>query len=540
MSGASSWHTVCGGDWSQICWPHAQSMSPGGSPQSNGRGSHTWYAPFCSLPTQTSSSSSQYVQSGTQSQASAGTQKPVQHLPLPSSTTEATWPAGHSGGNFLHTTPSGLHWTFSKVQRPNRHCTAAPSRPYDEHTVWMHSMSHWTGVSPGPSGSHSQQPSASTQSLSVTHGVASAPVSPLLLPSPPLELSPLLVPPVLVPSVAVAGPLEPPLELSAPVSVWATVPLPVASPELVTAPVPVGCSPVDGSPVDGAVVVWFVVSPVLLAPPESPQPSNTRAVAPRRPHEWIEVRKIMRRGLPETPPPRPRPRSPSACRSRARGLASPPMHPTYRGLAFLLSLGSLPIACNKDDEEPTGGTKTGGPGTDGSSGGPGSTTSAPTGSGTTAGEGTGTSTGTGGQAESSTGGTDTSATEPALTGFITTNTETGSTDESGDMPPPPPENPVCQAYLEHLNECYPRYARYNAFYAAYCDMYLQYGRRDGQACVDAMEAVYACFNAIPCGMTEDDSCATETEAAFAACPTVFGGEETGGSSGGASGSSTGP
>lgn len=243
--------------------------------------------------------------------------------------------------------------------------------------------------------------------------------------------------------------------------------------------------------------------------------------------------------------PRLRARAPGspACRFRAPGLASPPMHPTYRGLAFLLSLGSLPIACNKDSDEPTGGTKTGGPGTDGSSGDSptGTTASAPTGTGTTAGEGTGT--GTSGEADTSTGGTDSSATEPAVTGFITTHTDTGNTDESGDPPPPPPpENPICQAYLEHLNECYPRYARYNAYYALYCDMYLQYGaRQDGKACADALEAVYACLNAIPCGMMDDDSCDAELQAAFAACPTLFDeGETTGGSSGGGSSSSTGP
>lgn len=239
--------------------------------------------------------------------------------------------------------------------------------------------------------------------------------------------------------------------------------------------------------------------------------------------------------------PRPRARAPGppACRFRAPGLASPPMHPTYRGLAFLLSLGSLPIACNKDSDEPTGDTKTGGPGTDGSSGGDttGTTTSTPTGTGTTAGEGTSTS----GEADTSTGGTDSSATEPAVTGFITTHTDTGNTDESGDPPPPPPENPICQAYLDHLNECYPRYARYNAYYAAYCDMYLQYGRRDGQACVDAMEAYFACFNAIPCGMLGPDSCQTEFDAIPDACPSFGGGgETTGGSSGGESSSSTGP
>lgn len=240
----------------------------------------------------------------------------------------------------------------------------------------------------------------------------------------------------------------------------------------------------------------------------------------------------------------PAPASP-ACRFRAPGLASPPMHPTYRGLAFLLSLGSLPIACNKDSDEPTGDTKTGGPGTDGSSGDSptGTTASAPTGTGTTAGEGTGT--GTSGEADTSTGGTDSSATEPAVTGFITTHTDTGNTDESGDPPPPPPpENPICQAYLEHLNECYPRYARYNAYYALYCDTYLQYGRRDGQGCIDAMEAYFACFNAIPCGMLGPESCDAEFNAIADACPSFGGGEETGGSSGGSSGgessSSTGP
>lgn len=202
------------------------------------------------------------------------------------------------------------------------------------------------------------------------------------------------------------------------------------------------------------------------------------------------------------------------------------MHPTYRGLALLLSIGSLPIACNKDSDEPTD-SKTGGPDTSSSSADASSTGGSTTGTPTTGDGTTGDSSGT--------------PTE-AVTTFLTSNTDTSSGSETGaDIPPP--TNPACQAYLEHLNECYPRYARYNAYYASYCDMLIANGMRaDGKACADAIEAFLACINAIPCKMMQDDSCDKEDAAFAAACPSLGDGDtdtDTGGGST-SSTSSTGP
>ncbi|MBL9101640.1 MAG: hypothetical protein JNL82_11825 [Myxococcales bacterium] len=191
------------------------------------------------------------------------------------------------------------------------------------------------------------------------------------------------------------------------------------------------------------------------------------------------------------------------------------MHPHYRGVAFLLSLGSLPIACGKDPEVGEG--STGAPGT---SGGPGDT-------GTTAGEpttapvtGSDSSSGAGTTLESTSG---TTTTTPEPTTFLTNNPSTDDTadSESGFPPPPPPENRVCIAYLEHADTCFPG-SPYNAVYAYYCDVYIQYGMRlDGPACVAALEAMYACFAMTECDLDPFEECSESLAAAFAACPNLF-------------------
>jgi hypothetical protein len=192
------------------------------------------------------------------------------------------------------------------------------------------------------------------------------------------------------------------------------------------------------------------------------------------------------------------------------------MHPQYRGVAFLLSLGTLPIACkspdNTDTDASTGPATTSGTASNSTTGGDPTTgpvdpTTGNSNSGTT----------TTGDPDSSTG--------PGMTTFLTNNPSTSDgTEESGFPPPPPPENPVCIAYLEHLEMCMPGY-RYNGISAYYCDVYIKYGLRyDGQACADAFEAAFTCFNGVECNLEMFEECAEEVGAAMAACPTFFGGE----------------
>jgi len=206
----------------------------------------------------------------------------------------------------------------------------------------------------------------------------------------------------------------------------------------------------------------------------------------------------------------------------------------YRGLAFLLSIGSLPFACTKDnDDTDSGGTTTPGTTTPGTTT-PGTTPTGTTGTGT---ESTDPTTGSSmssdptttgnsaGGTTTTTGPLDTSTTEPEPTTFLTTNTETGfETDE----PPPPmptdPTDPICIAYGQHVVECLPRYAAYQDDIARGCEYNKAYAlRTDGQACMDAMDAMYVCLSKVDCAEFMDPeipppSCANEIAAIEMACP----------------------
>lgn len=173
------------------------------------------------------------------------------------------------------------------------------------------------------------------------------------------------------------------------------------------------------------------------------------------------------------------------------------MHTHSRGLAFLLSLGGLPLACT-----PKGDTDS----DDGGSTSPG-TGAAPT---------TGTTSPTTGN--DSTGAT-TGAPDTSTTGTPPTS-ETGS--ESGVIPPEPTD-PTCIASAQRFVECNPRYAAYETLYAQQCELYKDYGLRgDGQPCLDALEAYYVCISMAECAAV--DSCASEWMASVAACPNLLGGD----------------
>ncbi len=171
-------------------------------------------------------------------------------------------------------------------------------------------------------------------------------------------------------------------------------------------------------------------------------------------------------------------------------VASAIMSPDRRGLAFLLSIGGLPIACAPendkipDDEDAT--TSTGGTGT--------STTDAVT---------------------------------TSATGFLSTGETYGSYGTTGPpVPPPPPEAPACIAYYNTLRTCFPdERPYYAAYYAAYCDMLLVAAlRADGQPCADAIAAHFTCLSELSCALFFGDApqCVEESDAADAACPMLLG------------------
>ena len=144
------------------------------------------------------------------------------------------------------------------------------------------------------------------------------------------------------------------------------------------------------------------------------------------------------------------------------------MHPQYRGVAFLLSLGALPLACDKGDDDTT---------TDATGNGPTPATTAPT----------------------------TDATDAEPTG----GTDTGGTDTDA----------ICQSYVDRVIECMPAYSTYAEEIRGECTSYFMEGMADGPACTDAIAALFVCFNGLPCNMNED-GCTAEEDAVTAACPSL--------------------
>ncbi|MDC0718140.1 hypothetical protein [Nannocystis bainbridge] len=156
----------------------------------------------------------------------------------------------------------------------------------------------------------------------------------------------------------------------------------------------------------------------------------------------------------------------------------------YRSLAFLFSLGSLPVACN-----PKGGATT-----DGGTGGTDPTT------GTT--DGTGSSATDGATTEPTTGPT---TTDPGGTTDTGDTTDTGSADEA------------CQAYVAYLLRCEPGLEPMMDAYLAYCSM--TRSRTEavyGPACLALYDAAFVCLGTSEC---EDPSaCEAEWDAADGCLP----------------------
>lgn len=173
------------------------------------------------------------------------------------------------------------------------------------------------------------------------------------------------------------------------------------------------------------------------------------------------------------------------------------MHPNYRGLGLLLSLGSLPIACTKDDED----TDSSLPST--------TETTAKT-------EATGGTTGPDGTATAGS-----SSTEAATdTGPAPTST---SVDPTADPTEDLPVHPDCQAYATHYAECFPPYANQADNIAARCTFYRNLGAKtDGAACLVAYDAYYVCLTMAPCAELKieppNQPCKAEQEAEIKACP----------------------
>lgn len=217
------------------------------------------------------------------------------------------------------------------------------------------------------------------------------------------------------------------------------------------------------------------------------------------------------------------------------------MHPNYRGMAFLLSLGSLPLGGCGDDEEQTSGLSTLGPITTQSDNG--GDSAATSGTGTTAVDDPTTNdtttdadltTGPGPTTNSTmtapmtgdpaTGEPEdpTNASEPQMTTFVT-----GNTDDTGF--PGETEFPetggyggrICGPYADKIAECFQRNP---AMVLEYCEYSIGMGgRADGPACAQAFEAFFACVSQLDCGSIEmSTGCEGEDMGVTRSCPSLGG------------------
>jgi hypothetical protein len=181
----------------------------------------------------------------------------------------------------------------------------------------------------------------------------------------------------------------------------------------------------------------------------------------------------------------------------------------HHQLAFLLSLGALPIACTTSDDD--------------------STTN------DTAATMTGTATNTTMSTGTEDTGTATNQTTDNSTSGVTTDVSTSDTgyadSTTGNIDIPP----VCQMYGDHLAKCGIRYADSAPMYCAYA---LMYDEAYGEACVMADSDYYACLAMADCAELMDKMatpCEPELNAYLDACG---GGTSTGGTGTGGSTSTT--
>lgn len=206
------------------------------------------------------------------------------------------------------------------------------------------------------------------------------------------------------------------------------------------------------------------------------------------------------------------------------------MRPTERGqaIAFLLSIGAIPLGCSAEDE-----------------GEPDTNATAPT---TTAGSTASTTAGTDGtdsDVSMSSTASSTASTTASTTESTTVSTDaTDATDVSVGTDPDTgygtygsgssggdackgidiPEN--CSQYVAHYVECFPGLQRYEEFKAEYCAcMITYYGPMYGPNCATALEDYFACLSEVPCELMGADACPTEDVAMVNACG---GGEDSGG------------
>lgn len=164
------------------------------------------------------------------------------------------------------------------------------------------------------------------------------------------------------------------------------------------------------------------------------------------------------------------------------------MHPTTRDLAFLLSIGSLPAACFKDEGQGSDGTvdATGTTGVTGETG--------------------------------ATGGSSTGGEETVATTFLT-GQSTGEAETEGAI-----TDPQCAAFANRLLECYSDRPEVYAYYAAYCVMAKVQGMElDGRSCAAAFEAYFVCLAHTECEefTKPGGPCDDAQEATESACPKYY-------------------
>ncbi len=197
------------------------------------------------------------------------------------------------------------------------------------------------------------------------------------------------------------------------------------------------------------------------------------------------------------------------------------MHPHNRELAFLVALGSLPLACTDKGSDDTVSSTTDGT-TGGTTGGTSDSASSTSGTVPT------TSGATGDDGSTSAATQDPSNPTNASQAFLSASASDSDSDSDSDtdsdtFDPPRPTDPTCIAYAEKIVECFPQYEYYRPYIGDGCEYYKNFGlENDGQACHDAMDALFVCLSELPCEeLTSEEACSEEFAAAEELCPTVF-------------------
>lgn len=175
-----------------------------------------------------------------------------------------------------------------------------------------------------------------------------------------------------------------------------------------------------------------------------------------------------------------------------------------RGLTFLLSFAALPMAgCPAGDDDATTNVSTDSTGNETSNGtnnestvSNATTVSTSMDTSTTLTSTTDPSTDPSATDEATHGDTDESTSSSGTTG--SDSSSSGTAESSSEGTTGAYVDPLCAAYAAKIVECYPKYAEYESYYAAYCMKGLMYFQGYSMECGMAFEEALSCIGMADC------------------------------------------